>query len=81
MFGESTKGKLGIKEENEINNDLGSADFLRRIDENSYSCLNVNTVVKFPLGNAKIKMVSCGSTYTLALDITGLVFAWGKEAL
>jgi len=82
VFGESTKGKLGIKEENEINNeikhDLGSADFLRRIDENSYSCLNVNTVVKFPLGNAKIKMVSCGSTYTLALDITGLVFAWGE---
>lgn len=82
IFGDATKGKLGIMEnDNNLilkDQEQNSEELLRRIDINSYSDLNVTKVVKFPSGNPPIQMVSCGSTYTLALDASNCVYAWGE---
>ena len=77
MFGDSSHGKLGVKDENIT----VYGDLLKPINAKDYtSRLVVSNVVVFPSSNKRIKMVSCGSTFTLALDIAGEVYSWGEGA-
>lgn len=86
IFGDDSNGKLGLKKDDPIIEEKKEKDpdtsnrFMRKIDTDSFSQIIIKTVVKFPSGNPKIKMISCGSTFTLALDVNGNVYSWGEGA-
>ena len=84
VFAMGEANKLGVKSQNqnvlhlkfqEENSDTA----LRRIEggDGVSSQSIANTLVIFPYQNPKIRMISCGSTFSLALDVNGYVYSWG----
>lgn len=81
-FGDPSNGKLGTRKEKGSPEDEEETNFLlkpmAKSKSNPSMDFTVSNIVKFPSGNAQIQMISCGSTFTLALDINGVVFSWGE---
>jgi len=77
--------KLGVKLETMLpisknQQEPSSAVLLKRIgleNEGPSSHLSANIILTFPNQNPKIQMISCGSTFSLALDVIGIMYAWG----